>query len=103
MLRTAPAGSECEVIDTGIGIAPEALDRIFDSFSQANERILDEFGGTGLGLAICRRLASALSGSVDVSSVLGEGSRFRVDALFDLPPGLELVSQNAQGSRQSYG
>jgi two-component system sensor histidine kinase RpfC len=86
---------QCEVIDTGIGIAPDALERIFDSFAQANERILDEFGGTGLGLAICRRLASALSGSVDVISVPGEGSRFRVDVLFDLPPEDQLVLQNA--------
>ena len=77
---------ECEVIDSGMGIAAEALEQIFDSFTQANERILDEFGGTGLGLAICRRLASALSGSIGVTSVLGEGSRFRVEARFELPP-----------------
>ncbi|MBV9235549.1 MAG: response regulator [Xanthobacteraceae bacterium] len=77
---------ECEVIDTGIGIAAEKLEDIFDSFTQANERILDEFGGTGLGLAICRRLATALSGSIGVTSLLGEGSRFRVDARFELPP-----------------
>jgi two-component system sensor histidine kinase RpfC len=77
---------ECEVIDSGIGIAAEALEQIFDSFTQANERILDEFGGTGLGLAICRRLASALSGSIAVNSVLGEGSRFRIEARFELPP-----------------
>jgi two-component system, sensor histidine kinase RpfC len=77
---------ECEVIDTGIGIAAEALEHVFDSFTQASERILDEFGGTGLGLAICRRLATALSGSVGVTSVLGEGSMFRVDARFGLPP-----------------
>ncbi len=76
---------ECEVMDTGIGIAPEATERIFDSFTQANERILDEFGGTGLGLAICRRLATALSGSIGVGSVLGEGSRFWVDVQFELP------------------
>jgi two-component system sensor histidine kinase RpfC len=77
---------EFEVVDTGIGIEAEALDHIFDSFTQANERILDEFGGTGLGLAICRRLASALSGSVSVSSVAGQGSTFRVDVMFELPP-----------------
>ena len=77
---------QCEVVDTGIGIAPEALDRIFNSFAQANERILDEYGGTGLGLAICRRLASALSGSVDVTSAVGEGSTFRMDGIFDIPP-----------------
>jgi two-component system sensor histidine kinase RpfC len=90
---------ECEVIDTGIGIEPEALDRIFDSFSQANERILDEFGGTGLGLAICRRLASALSGSVSVTSTLGEGSRFRVDALFELPPEASAEQELKERSR----
>ena len=67
---------ECEVIDTGTGIAAEALEHIFDSFTQADERILDEFGGTGLGLAICRRLATALSGAIGVASVPGEGSRF---------------------------
>ena len=87
---------ECEVIDTGIGIEPEALDRIFDSFTQANERILDEFGGTGLGLAICRRLATALSGSIGVTSVAGEGSRFRVDALFALPAGAALSPYDAR-------
>jgi two-component system, sensor histidine kinase RpfC len=76
---------ECEVIDTGTGIAAEALEHIFDSFTQADERILDEFGGTGLGLAICRRLATALSGAIGVASVPGEGSRFRVDARFELP------------------
>jgi two-component system, sensor histidine kinase RpfC len=87
---------QCEVVDTGIGIAPEALDRIFDSFAQANERILDEFGGTGLGLAICRRLASALSGSVDVTSAVGEGSRFRMDGVFDIPPPAEAAVPNAR-------
>jgi two-component system, sensor histidine kinase RpfC len=87
---------ECEVIDTGIGIEPEALDHIFESFTQANERILDEFGGTGLGLAICRRLASALSGSVSVSSVVGEGTTFRVDVLFELPSSVASVPQNAE-------
>jgi two-component system sensor histidine kinase RpfC len=88
---------ECEVIDTGIGIAPEALEHIFDSFTQANERILDEFGGTGLGLAICRRLATALSGSVAVNSVLGKGSRFRVDALFTLPAPEQTATPDLRG------
>jgi two-component system, sensor histidine kinase RpfC len=90
---------EVEVTDTGIGIEAEALDRIFDSFTQANERILDEFGGTGLGLAICRRLASALSGSVSVSSVVGQGSTFRVDAMFELPP-VEASQQQHVEKRQ---
>jgi two-component system sensor histidine kinase RpfC len=87
---------QCEVVDTGIGIAPEALDRIFDSFVQANERILDEYGGTGLGLAICRRLASALSGSIAVASAVGEGSKFRVDGVFEIPPPVEAAITNAR-------
>jgi two-component system sensor histidine kinase RpfC len=87
---------QCEVVDTGIGIAPEALDRIFNSFAQANERILDEYGGTGLGLAICRRLASALAGSVDVTSAVGEGSTFRMNGIFDIPPAFETAAPNAK-------
>jgi two-component system sensor histidine kinase RpfC len=91
---------EFEVVDTGIGIEAEALDHIFDSFTQANERILDEFGGTGLGLAICRRLASALAGSVSVSSVVGQGSTFRVDAMFELPPSEASRQQGFEKSKQ---
>lgn len=67
------------VRDTGIGIAPEAQERIFDSFTQADETIIDRFGGTGLGLAIARRLAELLGGSLTVCSRLGEGSTFRLE------------------------
>ncbi|HTH99870.1 MAG TPA: ATP-binding protein [Acidisoma sp.] len=68
-----------EVTDTGIGIAPEAQGRIFDSFTQADETIIDRFGGTGLGLAIARRLAELLGGTLSVRSKLGEGSTFRLE------------------------
>lgn len=68
-----------EVTDTGIGIAPEAQARIFDSFTQADETIIDRFGGTGLGLAIARRLSELLGGNLSVRSVLGEGSSFRLE------------------------
>jgi two-component system sensor histidine kinase RpfC len=67
-----------EVTDTGIGIAPEAQERIFDSFTQADETIIDRFGGTGLGLAICRKLVELQGGSISVTSRIGEGSTFRV-------------------------
>ena len=67
------------VTDTGIGIAPDAQARIFDSFTQADETIIDRFGGTGLGLAIARRLAELLDGSISVRSRLGEGSTFRLE------------------------
>jgi two-component system sensor histidine kinase RpfC len=91
---------EFEVVDTGIGIEAEALDHIFDSFTQANERILEEFGGTGLGLAICRRLASTLLGSVSARSLVGQGSTFRVDAMFELPPSESSRQQDVDVRKQ---
>ena len=65
-----------EVADTGIGIAPEQLARVFEAFSQADGGVSRRFGGTGLGLAICRELASLMHGRVDVESTLGKGSTF---------------------------
>jgi two-component system sensor histidine kinase RpfC len=67
-----------EFTDTGIGIAPEAQARIFDSFTQADETIIDRFGGTGLGLTISRNLVQLLGGSISVTSRVAEGSTFRV-------------------------
>jgi two-component system sensor histidine kinase RpfC len=66
----------CEVSDTGIGIAPEAQARIFDSFTQADETIIDRFGGTGLGLAIVKQLVEFHNGVIGVDSEPGAGSTF---------------------------
>ena len=71
------------VQDTGIGIAAERLERIFQPFAQADVSIAGEFGGTGLGLAITRSLARLMGGDVSVQSRPGEGSRFEVR--LDLP------------------
>lgn len=69
---------QIEVSDSGIGIAREAHARIFDSFVQADETILNRYGGTGLGLAICRRIVQQLQGEISVTSSPGHGSTFRV-------------------------
>ncbi len=66
----------CQVRDTGVGIAPDALDRLFAPFSQADASTTRRFGGTGLGLVICRRLVEMMGGRVHVTSTLGQGSQF---------------------------
>ncbi|HRK75216.1 MAG TPA: ATP-binding protein, partial [Rhodothermales bacterium] len=66
------------VEDTGIGISAEKLPRIFDSFSQAATDTTRKYGGTGLGLAIVKELVSQQGGSIEVKSVVNEGTVFRV-------------------------
>lgn len=66
------------VTDTGIGIAPEHFERIFEPFTQVDASTTRKYGGTGLGLPICRRLATAMGGTLQVESELGVGSRFIV-------------------------
>lgn len=67
-----------EVADSGIGIGPMALQKLFQRFSQANREINRQYGGTGLGLAICKGLVELMGGRIDVSSEPGVGSVFTV-------------------------
>ncbi len=67
-----------DVIDSGIGMKPEVLNRIFQPFAQADTSITRRFGGTGLGLSISQQIAEALGGSIQVASVYGTGSTFSV-------------------------
>lgn len=65
------------VSDTGIGIASDATDRIFQPFQQADETVMNRFGGTGLGLSICKQLVEQAGGQISVASDIGQGSTFR--------------------------
>ncbi len=67
-----------DVIDTGLGMSPEVLEKLFTPFTQADSSMTRRFGGTGLGLTISRRLATMLGGDITVRSIAGEGSTFSV-------------------------
>ena len=72
-------GIRFSVRDSGIGIKEDALDQLFDSFTQAESSTTRKYGGTGLGLSICKHLSELMGGSIGVSSNYNEGSTFWVD------------------------
>jgi signal transduction histidine kinase len=74
----APGGVELAVEDTGVGILPEALPRIFDKFYQADASATRQHGGTGLGLAIVKRILDAHGATIAVETQPGQGTRIRM-------------------------
>lgn len=85
VLRLTPApsadgegGVEITVTDTGPGMTPEQLARLFRPYAQAEASTARKYGGTGLGLSICRKLATMMGGEISVESEFGKGSCFRV-------------------------
>jgi signal transduction histidine kinase/CheY-like chemotaxis protein/HAMP domain-containing protein len=76
--RTDQATVQMTISDTGIGMSPEQLGRLFQAFSQADASTTKKFGGTGLGLAITRHFCRLLGGDISAASRVGEGSTFKI-------------------------
>jgi signal transduction histidine kinase len=79
-LETRTSKNEVQIVvsDTGIGIQPDNLNRIFDPFWQVEQKATRRATGTGLGLTVCRRLANLIGGDIDVTSAPGQGTTFTV-------------------------
>lgn len=102
---TSPASHdvviEFAVEDTGPGIAPEQIARIFEPFAQGDSALARKHGGTGLGLSISRRLAELMGGVLTVESEIGQGTRFLVRLPFHIPE--RPLPDRRQDARDSVG
>ncbi len=84
------------VADTGIGMTPEQLGRLFLAFSQADASTTRKYGGTGLGLVISRKFCQMMSGDITVASTPGAGSTFTIDLPADVPEAVEPAAETTK-------
>jgi signal transduction histidine kinase/CheY-like chemotaxis protein/HPt (histidine-containing phosphotransfer) domain-containing protein len=83
-----------QVIDSGIGISEDYVNKIFESFSQAGTDLARKYGGTGLGLTISKELVELMQGTIGVKSVLGEGTTFEFCIPFSVPKDVNLEERD---------
>jgi PAS domain S-box-containing protein len=102
-LRIRREGEELvlQVADTGIGMTPEQLGRLFEAFSQADAAITSKYGGTGLGLTISRRFCQMMGGDITVESTPGRGSTFTVRLPVTGAPAAEQTSWPPAGASRA--
>jgi PAS domain S-box-containing protein len=93
---------QMQVIDTGIGIAPETVQKLFEPFEQADVTTSRRYGGTGLGLAITRRIATLLGGTVSVETQLGKGSTFTLVVPTGPLDGVPMVEDPAEAMQRYH-
>ncbi len=92
---------EIDVSDTGIGMTPDQMERVFDPFVQANSSTTRKYGGSGLGLAICQRLSGMLGGEIRIQSVFGQGSTLTVALPAAPGDGARLIEPGTEPAREA--
>ena len=93
-----------KIIDTGIGMTPDEIERIFEPFSQADLSVNRRFGGTGLGLTIVSQILRSMQGTLSIESEKGKGSSFELNIPVEIAknPGVQLISSRNYKSDNGY-